>query len=139
VIRAGASESVVTKQFIAFAMVGTVGFVVDASTLYLAMGLLNAGLYGGRVISYLVAATVTWSLNRRYTFHRQRRANKLAEWCEFLGANAIGGLVNYGTYAILVSSYAVAAAHPIIGVAAGSVAGLAVNFCLSRYVVFRAS
>lgn len=128
----------ITRQFLYFSAVGVVGFLVDASTLYLAIGLLDAGLYGGRVISYLVAATVTWSLNRRYTFRERRRANRFAEWSEFLGANAIGGLINYGTYALLVSTYAVAATHPVIGVAAGSIAGLAVNFCLSRYVVFRA-
>ena len=55
----------------------------------------------------------------------------------FLAANAVGGLVNYTTYAVLVTIYASVAAQPVIGVAAGSVAGLVVNFTASRYVVFR--
>jgi len=125
------------RQFLSFAAVGTIGFVVDTATLYLAMGQLGAGLYGGRVISYLVAATTTWALNRRYTFRQQRSADRMGEWGRFLAANAVGGLVNYSTYAVLVTVYAVAAAHPVIGVAAGSIAGLLVNFTASRTLVFR--
>jgi putative flippase GtrA len=126
-----------TRQFLSFAAVGVVGFVVDASALYFAMHVLGAGLYGGRLLSYLAAATTTWALNRRYTFRTQRSRNKFAEWGRFLGANSVGGLVNYTTYAILVTWVAVAAAHPVLGVAAGSIAGLAVNFMLSRRMVFK--
>jgi putative flippase GtrA len=122
-------------QFIAFALVGVIGFVVDAGTLYLAMAA-GAGHYSGRVISYLVAATCTWALNRRYTFNGHHHANWLAEWARFLAANAAGGLVNYSVYALLVATSPIVAAHPVIGVAAGSLSGLAVNFTLSRLVVF---
>jgi putative flippase GtrA len=127
----------VGRQLLSFSIIGTIGFLVDTATLYLAIGVLGAGLYSGRVISYLAAATVTWVLNRRYTFWEQRSANRIAEWARFLAANAIGGLVNYATYAFLVTFYPMAAAHPVLGVAAGSVAGLTVNFTLSRYLVFR--
>jgi putative flippase GtrA len=128
--------SPVTRQFLSFSVVGTIGFVVDTATLYFAMGQLGLGLYSGRVISYLVAATSTWALNRRFTFRQQRSTNRLGEWGRFLGANAFGGLVNYGVYAALVTLNDTASAHPVIGVAAGSVAGLLVNFSASRYVVF---
>lgn len=126
-----------SRQFLSFTLVGVIGFVVDASVLYLALQMLGAGLYGGRVLSYLAAATTTWALNRRYTFSAQRSRNKVAEWGRFLAANAVGGAVNYTTYAILVTWSAVAATHPVLGVAAGSIAGLAVNFLLSRHVVFK--
>jgi putative flippase GtrA len=49
----------------------------------------------------------------------------------------VGGLVNYTTYAILVTWVSAASAHPVLGVAAGSIAGLAVNFALSQRVVFK--
>lgn len=118
-------------------MVGVVGFAVDASALYFAIHVLGAGLYGGRLLSYLAAATTTWALNRRYTFHANKSRNKVAEWGRFLAANAIGGLVNYTTYAALVTWSPVAATHPVLGVAVGSFTGLAVNFLLSRHVVFK--
>ena len=126
-----------SRQFLSFAVVGIVGFVVDASVLYLALHTLTAGLYGGRVLSYFAAATTTWALNRRYTFRAQKTQNRISEWGRFLAANAVGGVVNYTTYAILVTWAATAAAHPVLGVAAGSIAGLAVNFLLSRHIVFK--
>ena len=126
------------RQLLSFSIVGGVGFLVDTGTLYLAITALGTNLYSGRVLSYLVAATTTWALNRRYTFSNQRSPNPTAEWARFLAANAVGGLINYGTYALLVTVEPVAAAHPVLGVAAGSVAGLTVNFLLSRHAVFRA-
>jgi putative flippase GtrA len=126
-----------TRQLLAFSAVGVIGFLVDAATLHVVLTQLGAGLYGGRVISYLVAASSTWALNRRYTFHAQRSSNWMGEWGRFLAANAMGGLVNYAIYAALVTFHPGVAAQPVIGVAAGSVAGLLFNFTASRYVVFR--
>lgn len=125
------------RQFLSFSMVGAIGFVIDSATLHFLITHLGAGLYGGRVISYVVAASFTWALNRRFTFRQERSADSLAEWRRFLVANAAGGLVNYATYAILVTYSGMIAANPVLGVAAGSVAGLAFNFSASRYFVFR--
>lgn len=124
-----------SSQFIRFALVGAAGFAVDASALYLAMHF-GAGHYSGRVISYLAAATFTWALNRRYTFKAQQDSNLFREWIKFLAANLVGGMVNYSTYAALVAASTMVANWPILGVAAGSVAGLVVNFTLSRRLVF---
>jgi putative flippase GtrA len=123
-------------QFLRFALVGIAGFVVDAATLYTAMHYAGANHYGGRLISYLVAASVTWALNRRFTFHARRSARPLHEWGRFLASNALGGLLNYTTYAILVASSSTVFEHPVLGVAAGSSAGLLFNFTLSRRFVF---
>jgi putative flippase GtrA len=117
-------------------MIGVIGFLIDTAALFLAMRYLGAGHYTGRVLSYLLAATSTWALNRRFTFHSRRSPSRLREWAKFFSANAAGGLINYSVYALLVSASQTVAAWPILGVAAGSVAGLAVNFQLSRRVVF---
>ncbi len=52
-------------------------------------------------------------------------------------ANLTGGLVNYLTYAWLVSQFPVVRENPVLGVAAGAIAGLSVNFTLSKMLVFR--
>jgi len=46
--------------------------------------------------------------------------------------------VNYGTYAALIALVPLVSAHPVIGVAAGAIAGMFGNFVLSRRLVFRA-
>jgi putative flippase GtrA len=123
-------------QFLRFAMVGAAGFVVDAASLHFAIHEVGAGLYMGRLFSYLIAATFTWALNRRYTFHSQRDHKVVREWLKFLAANTAGGLINYAVYAILVDRFDFVSIWPVIGVAAGSVAGLVTNFSLSRRLVF---
>jgi putative flippase GtrA len=129
---------VISGQFLRFAAVGVAGFVVDAAALYAALAL-GAGLYSGRIVSYLAAATATWALNRHYTFREGRTDRPALEWIRFLAANSVGGAVNYGTYAAMVTLLPFVAAHPWLGVAAGSFAGLVVNFTLSRRLVFTGS
>jgi putative flippase GtrA len=126
----------VLDEFIRFSLVGVVGFLVDATTLYAMMGGLGFGPYSGRCVSYLVAATTTWYLNRRFTFRRSQPSLPQHQWAKFVSVNAIGGGVNYGTYAALISLGIPYASHPLVAVGAGSVAGLAFNFTASRALVF---
>jgi putative flippase GtrA len=124
-------------EFLRFGVVGTVGFVVDTAVLYagLALGL---GLYGGRAVSYLVAATTTWALNRVWTFRGRGNGPVHQQWALFLLVNLLGFAMNYGTYAALIAFVPMVAAHPVLGVAAGAIAGMFGNFVLSRHLVFRA-
>ncbi|BEU99772.1 GtrA family protein [Novosphingobium olei] len=124
------------NAFLRFALVGAAGFLVDAGVLALAVSM-GAGLFAGRALSYLVAATFTWACNRRFTF-AATQAPSVGEWARFLVANAGGGIVNLGVYSALVVAVPLVAHAPVLGVAAGSIAGLTVNFLLSRRFVFRA-
>jgi putative flippase GtrA len=126
------------ELFLRFSAVGTVGFLVDVAVLYLALGV-GFGKYSGRVVSYVCASTSTWALNRRFTFHARKSRRWLREWARFFVANAAGGASNYLVYATLVSASPFVDRYKVIGVAAGSIIGLAINFNLSRFVVFRAS
>ena len=122
------------SRFLRFALVGAAGFFVDVAALYASFAL-GAGVYTGRVISYLCAATFTWGVNRRFTFASKARPS-FGEWLRFLLANASGGLVNYGTYAALVSWGSGLLGHPALAVACGSIAGLVVNYLASSRFVF---
>jgi len=117
-------------EFLRVGVVGTIGFVVDTAVLYagLALGL---GLYGGRAVSYLAAATTTWALNRVWTFRGRGNGPVHQQWALFLLVNLLGFAMNYGTYAALIG------AHPVLSVAAGSLAGMFINFGLSRHFVFK--
>ncbi|WP_431125907.1 GtrA family protein [Variovorax paradoxus] len=122
------------RQFLSFAVVGAIGFVVDVAVLYLMAPLL--GWYGARVLSFLAAATATWALNRRYTFRRSE-ASVLREYLGYLVTMLGGAVVNYGAY-VLVLHWFTGPWAPAAGVALGSCAGLIVNFLSARYLVFRA-
>lgn len=132
-------------QFASFCAVGAGGFLVDAGSLYVVLSVSPLNAYSGRVISYLVAATFTWGLNRRFTFGRSRTGGILGEWARYVFTGAVGGLANLGAYWAVVawaresinSSSSAATLIPYIGVAVGSALGLILNFSLARTVVFR--
>lgn len=123
-------------QFLRFALVGALGFFVDAGVLLLARwGGLD--LYSARAVSFLSAVTFTWALNRRFTFRAQAVAPPSAgEWARFAATNAVGGLVNLAAYALLVTLVEPLARWPVLAVAAGSAAGLGFNFLGSRLFVY---
>lgn len=126
-------------QFARFAVVGTIGFAVDASVLTVAVSVTGMGPYLARVLSFGVAATVTWYLNRRYTFSTRRASSgALSQWSRFVAVNALGACINFAVYAALIASSDIARRFLLLAVAAGSVAGLVSNFTLSRAFVFPA-
>jgi putative flippase GtrA len=124
----------IRQSFLRFALVGVAGFIVDASVLTLTLSL-GADFYTGRLCSFSCAVTATWYMNRIYTF-TSRDPHLLREWGRFVSANAVGGLINYATYALLVTTVGLFASHPIAAVGVGSVAGLMWNFTVSHNIVF---
>jgi len=125
------------KEFLSFAIVGAIGFVVDVGVLYIASP--HLGWYGGRVLSWTAAATATWLLNRRFTFRaRHSGASIVREYVHYM-LTMIGGAVdNYSAYAHTLH-WIGGSWGPALGVAVGSAAGLVVNFLSARYLVFRAA
>lgn len=111
------------------------GFGVDWACLTLFLWL-GAGFVVGRAISYLCAATVTWALNRVWTF-ASVDPHLLRQAVRFISANAVGGVMNYGVSVLLaITVPSIFAAYPGLAVAAGSLTGLLANFSLSRRFVF---
>jgi putative flippase GtrA len=126
---------VLAEQFIRFGIVGAVGLVIDTATVYGLRHML--GLYGAGLAAYLLAASGNWLLNRLWTFRGQGSAPIHRQWAMFMLTNLAGFVLNRGTYALLVTFVAAAASQPVIATTAGALAGLLVNFTLSRRLVFR--
>lgn len=125
------------RQFLQFGVVGTVGFLVDNAFVYTAHYLFGIGLILAGLLSFFVAATGNWFLNRIWTFKGASTGRLHHEWLRYLGTNAIGFVLNRGVYIALIATTAICVAHPVLALAAGSVAGLGVNFVMSRRMVFR--
>jgi putative flippase GtrA len=128
-------ESGLIAQLLRFGTVGTSGFLIDTAIVYALAGRL--GLYGAGLVSYLVAASYCWALNRAWTFRGRGRGLARHQWARYLLINLSGLVFNRGTYAMLVTLVPLCAAQPVFAVAGGAVAGVMVNFTLSRQVVFR--
>ncbi len=133
--RLGPQRLHLARQVFRFGLVGTVGFVVDAGVLTLAIAA-GLGPWLGRAVSYLVGATTTFALNKAWTFRGAGHGGLLRQWALFLLVNLLGFACNYTTYAVLIAFVPLVAAHPVLGVAAGSLAGMVGNFIMSRRYVF---
>lgn len=125
------------REVFRFGVVGVAGFLVDAGVLLAALAL-GLGPWAGRVVSYLAAVTATFALNRAWTFAGRAPAAPVgAQWARFATVNLAGFALNYATYAALIAAVPLVARYPVLGVAAGSIAGMGANFALSRRFVFR--
>jgi putative flippase GtrA len=124
------------RQVIRFVIAGVVGFVVDAGILYLALAA-GLGYFAGRAVSFLCAVWATWQINRRYTFTSGHRESAWVEWWRYLAAMSVGGVVNYGAYSATVLALKRLPFLPLLAVAVGSLAGMAVNFASAKLWVFR--
>ncbi|HEY6940324.1 GtrA family protein [Dokdonella sp.] len=125
------------RQILLFAISGVLGFVVDAGIVQFLVRELGANPYGARIVSFLAAATTTWGFNRTYTFAGHGGGSRRRQLVRYLVAMAFGFAFNYGAYVACVLLWPLVRHWPAIGVAAGSVAGAAVNFLSSKYWIFR--
>ncbi len=127
----------ISRQFLRFCIIGGLAFLVDVGVLYW-LRTRGFDLYTARVFSFLSAATFSWLGNRLYTF--QSKGSKLrqlpGEWLKYLIAMLVGGVVNYGVYAFGVAQFELIVSQPWLGVAAGTAAGLLVNFVLARKILY---
>ena len=122
-------------QFLRFGTVGFVGLAIDTATVYATRH--ELGPYVAGLLSYLVAATGNWLLNRIWTFKGYGSGPLHRQWAMFMVTNLAGFLLNRGTYFALVAFVPAAAEQPVIATSAGAVAGLFINFSLTRRIVFR--
>lgn len=126
------------RQLFFFAVAGVIGLLVDVAVLYALRGAI--GPFYGRAVSFFAAVVATWLVNRTLTF-RDRRSGltRRREFTAYFTLMLAGGAVNYATYSAMVLTSELVRQHLFLGVAAGSVAGMAVNFLTSRYLLFRRS
>ncbi len=126
------------KQLAHFAFAGVIGFLVDAGVLLIVSPWL--GPYGGRLLSFAAAVLATWFLNRSLTFRHQRSGKPVHhELARYALTTLGGGAVNFSCYSLLVYVFDFSSLLLPIAVAVGSLAGMTVNFWLSRTFVFTAN
>jgi len=126
------------RQLFWFAIAGTLGFLVDAGVVSLLVNGLDWNPYLARLLSFLCAVATTFAFNRTVTFAAGGRGDLGRQAGQYLVAMLGGFAVNYGAYALLVYQFELVRQWPVIGVAAGSIAGLVVNFLAARFWVFGA-
>ena len=119
-----------------FVVVGGIGFVVDAAILTTLIHQFEVDPYLARVFSFAGAVTVTWLLNRIWTFARTMTAHKSSEYTRYIMVQTCGWVINFSVYAACVATVAIMGDYPILALAAGSITAATFNFLGARHFVF---
>jgi len=133
-----AVDQVTAKRVLKFSGIGTIAFSVDVIVFQGVLSLSTASVYAARLISFVVATTAAWWLNRTFTFHDAIGTRPDLQWARFVAANLVGGSVNYAVFVLVIDTVPLAAAFPVLALAAGSVSGVTFNFTAYQRYVFRA-
>lgn len=126
------------REMLGFAIVGGTGFLVDAAILTMLSSQMN--IYVARAISFAIALTVTWLLNRNFVFRAAKdvKQGKIVEYSKYLVVQASGASVNLAAFSLLIYLYEELKLIPVVPLAFGSALGMLVNYFGARAWVFSA-
>ena len=122
-----------------FALVGAVGFAVDAGLLILLFDIARLDLESSRIAAFVCAASTNWFFNRVYTFaDRDRRGRKSLQWMRFVTSAVISAIPNLGVFFLLMRAFPETTVYALLAMCCGILAGYTCNYQLSRRWVFGA-
>lgn len=110
---------------------------MDAGIVVLFTTVLSIDPIMAQAVAFTVAVTVTWLINRHWTFAEHASNRWAHEWTRYIAANSVGAAVNNGVYIILVFTVSLFSKQPVLAVAAGSLVGMSFNFASSKLIVFK--
>ena len=125
----------IAASFTRFCGVGAIGFLVDAGVLTLLVNGLGWDHYPGRSVSFALAVTTTWLLNRTWAFRRTQDSR--SEYARYFSVQCVGALINLGTYVAVIEVVPETASIPVVPLAIGAAPALLFNFLASQRFVFR--
>jgi putative flippase GtrA len=117
-----------------FAAVGTLGYLADVSILLAGVRGLHLAPVPARIFSFICAASLTYHLNRRFTFGRS--TGSLGRWLTYLAATASGAVINILIYRAWLLHAGTDSLDLVVGSALGSVAALFFNYFASAALAF---
>jgi putative flippase GtrA len=125
-------RTVLAKLF-SFASIGVLNVVVDLSIFTIALRIFHFSLVASNVVAWAIAVTGSYAMNSKITFGKETGGMlSFGRYFRFAASGVLGVIVAT-TVLVLLSDYV---SIPIAKLAS-IVAGFAVNFSMSHFVVFR--
>ncbi|MEM1175288.1 MAG: GtrA family protein [Pseudomonadota bacterium] len=119
-----------------FTLVGAVGFVTDGGLLVLLHDVYGINPYASRCVSFPVAMTVTWLLNRWLTFADRKDSRAASELGRYAVVAVCGALLNMLIFFALVRYFSFMSEIVLLPFAIASGIALVFNFLGSQHFVF---
>jgi len=122
------------KHMIKFAIVGSIGAVINLSILYCLTELFNFYYIFSEIVAFTVAVTNNYILNKLWTFKRKLEEEFILKYFEYVFINLISLALNLCLLFTLVESFEVWYLYAEV-VATGG--GFLINFCGNKFWTFR--
>lgn len=119
-----------------FALIGACGFVIDSGVMTLVHRLGGVDLFLARGISFPLAVTCTWLLNRRWVFPGAARGTAVGEYAGYSLVQILGAATNLLIFVILIGWVPAMAAAPVVALGIGAAFSLGLNYSLLRWRVY---
>jgi putative flippase GtrA len=128
--------SIVKTRILSFSAIGGIGFAVDAGIL---QTLFSFGIQPlmARGVSFPVAVTATWLLNKRYTFRDRPHSGPHSRYFLYVSGQIAGALVNVCAFVLAIRHWPTLSARPVIPLMVGSALGLIFNYTWANMLVFK--
>lgn len=125
-----------SRELRSFAVIGGLGFAVDAALLTALTQLAGWAPLQARIPSFLLAVMVTWLLNRRHTFAGRGLQRRSLEAFFYLSIQVCGALLNFGVFGLCLEFFPRLIRMPVVPLAIGAIAGLIFNFATSNVMLY---
>ena len=122
-------------QFRRFISVGAAGFLIEALILQILVVYLDVEAFTALIIAFAVAVTLTWALNRTYTF-KVTEDRSVREWVIYTFVNSLGGGIHLATYWWVIQIWPGLVQYPLLPLVVSSAVAAVFNFVVSKKVVF---
>lgn len=123
-------------RWLQFGMVGVVGFVLDAGLLSLLMAS-GWSVLQARTVSFLVAVSGTWLINRAWTFRDRRSVVRAGSYVLYVMVQLLGAGINLGCFFVLIERWPALLEVPVVPLGVGALVSLAFNFGCATLFVFQ--
>ncbi|MDE0114675.1 MAG: glycosyltransferase family 2 protein [Albidovulum sp.] len=122
-------------RMVSFVMVGSSGLLVDIAVFW---GIRWAGVDHrvARLISFWIAASWNWWLNRNLTFEERPKRRPGWQWVKFVGGSLVGFGANFGSYLALTGMLDLFQRNQTFALICGVALGTAANYAMATLFVF---
>lgn len=119
-----------------FALVGGVGFAIEAILLTVLTQLAGWQPWLARLPSFVTAVLATWALNRRHTFAGRGLERRSVEALFYVVIQVCGAVINLAIFGLCLLHWPPLSRVPVIPLAIGAIGGFAFNFGASNTFLY---
>jgi putative flippase GtrA len=125
------------KQAIKFAVTGGLGTITNLIIFFLCADVANLPVTPVSVGCFIIAGTQNYIIHHKWSFVNNTRGTKpsIKKWFMFLCSSVLGLIVNIAVMNTILKNMIVP--YKVIAQGCGILAGLGVNFIMSKFVVFK--